>query len=186
MTQQPRLSEKLIDALFVRMQAIFGHLWGSRYTSPAVLVAARAEWAYALADMSGDDLARGLRRCATDLDQPPTLAQFRKLCKPAPALHRPAPALPHIKAKPETVAAAAAEVRGLTKDRPRRSVLNGGGWAGYQHDLAEAKRQGMTEAEFIRRRLEENGFDMQREATLLRCGASIRYDVNSPLREGEK
>ena len=186
MTAQPRLSEKLVDALFVRMQAIYGHLWGSRDPTPAVLIAARAEWAYALADMSGDDLARGLRACAAELEQPPTLPTFRKLCRPvvAPAMHRPPPALPHVKAKPETVAAAAAEVRNLSKDRPRRSVLNGGGWEGYQRDLAEAKRHGMTEAEFIRQRLESNGFDMTREASLLRCGASIRYDVNSPLREG--
>ena len=62
------------------MEDRYGDLWASRYGAfPRSRV--KATWAEDLADLSRDELARGVAACKS-ARFPPTLAEFRSLCRP--------------------------------------------------------------------------------------------------------
>lgn len=97
-------SEKVIERLWSHMAMIYGHRWSTQYgTSPP------AAWRLGLAELSADEIKRGMDACVTTGDGwPPNLPEFRKLCLDTsavvPACHRPAKpfaALP----KPEKITA---------------------------------------------------------------------------------
>ena len=178
-----RLSERVVDRLFVRLTSIYGHLWASQYSEPRTLIAARAEWAHALGDFTLDQIADGINRSTAAYERPPTLPQFKKLCarpkvEPLHVTYQPMPSVP---ADPARVASAIAEARKGLSNMPLRSVLNADGWAGWLRDLAMAKSRGINERDFERQRLEANGYTMQREAALKTHAARISYNINSPL-----
>lgn len=75
------LGNRLIEKLFQKMEDRYGSLWVSRYGSlPRERV--KRTWAEDLADMTHNELALGMNRCR-DLKWPPTLPEFRELCRPA-------------------------------------------------------------------------------------------------------
>ncbi|WP_454737610.1 hypothetical protein [Cupriavidus necator] len=107
------LPEHWLDSLFSRMEASYGSrfadMWGG-----TDLRAVKRQWAIDLCDLSPEELRAGvaaLRSC----DWPPSLPEFRKLCRPGRAYRSSAQALPPpaAKASPERVAAALEQVRAL-------------------------------------------------------------------------
>lgn len=80
-TPEPQPSD-VMDRLNVRMTEIFGSRWTSQYPRAAL-----DTWAKGLADMTRDQLARGVNACvAGALEWPPTLPEFRKLCLTIPGM----------------------------------------------------------------------------------------------------
>lgn len=70
-----------MSELWRRMTAIYGHKWASAYGETD----ADDTWAIGLHDVSPEQLAEGLRGCLERTDPwPPTLPEFRALCKPEP------------------------------------------------------------------------------------------------------
>lgn len=74
------LPEAWIKRLFERMEDRYGTMWADRY-GPFPRERVMATWAADLADMSRDELARGVTACL-DRPYPPTLPEFRALCRP--------------------------------------------------------------------------------------------------------
>lgn len=73
------LTERDIDALWLRMAQMFGHRWASSYGTAD----RGALWRRGLDGLAPADLAVGLQACmAQALDWPPTLPQFRAMCRP--------------------------------------------------------------------------------------------------------
>lgn len=93
------------------MTDLFGHRWASAYgPEPS------ETWAVGLEDLSDGELRAGLAACLSwTEDWPPTLPQFRALCRPPPppACHRIVPALPRPPADPARAARALAEIRAI-------------------------------------------------------------------------
>ncbi len=75
------LPDAWIERIFQRMEDRYGALWADRYGAfPRARV--MRSWAEDLADMSRDELTRGVAACR-DRKFPPTLPEFRELCRPA-------------------------------------------------------------------------------------------------------
>lgn len=73
------LSERDIDALWLRMAQMFGHRWASSYGAAD----RGGMWRKGLDGLTQADVAIGLRACMeAAMDWPPTLPQFRALCRP--------------------------------------------------------------------------------------------------------
>ncbi len=73
---------KRIDSLFLRLAAIYGHVWRSLYKSEEFLAFTKSEWSLALAKF--DDsivLDKALMNCLTNWEYPPTLPQYIECCK---------------------------------------------------------------------------------------------------------
>lgn len=75
-----KLSESLVERLWQRMLAMFGHTWHSQYGRSPEGIAAET-WASGLAGLSGAQLAEGLRACfAEGREWPPSAPRFRAMC----------------------------------------------------------------------------------------------------------
>lgn len=74
------LADSWVENIFQRMEDRYGSLWADRYGSfPRDRV--KRTWAKDLADLSRDELVRGVAACR-DAKFPPTLAEFRAMCRP--------------------------------------------------------------------------------------------------------
>ena len=91
------LDDEWVGKLFLILQTRYGHKWLSAYPPGRTLDIALGEWALGLAGFSADEIKHGLD--SWDCEWPPTLPQFREVCrpKPTPAAHRDHP---HRKALP--------------------------------------------------------------------------------------
>lgn len=71
----------MIEHLFARLTAYYGARFAGMWhcCDPELM---RSVWAEELSDLSVDELSRGLAACR-DLTHPPTLPEFRRLCRPA-------------------------------------------------------------------------------------------------------
>lgn len=104
--------------LWARMAAIYGHKWVSAHGDSDIT---RDTWQRGLKDLTTAELATGLRAVVTRPDPwPPSLPEFRALCRPPPpeqahVLYR---ALPKPKPNPESAASALNSVR----DRMRQGL----------------------------------------------------------------
>ena len=75
---RPTIKQSHIDRLWEHMSATFGHKWISSYG-----VAPSETWLAGLIDMTPEELKTGLLTCLTwEQEWPPTLPQFRNLCRP--------------------------------------------------------------------------------------------------------
>lgn len=75
------LPDAWIERIFQRMEDRYGALWADRYGAfPRERV--KRSWAEDLADLTRDELARGVS-ATRDRKFPPTLPEFRELCRPA-------------------------------------------------------------------------------------------------------
>ena len=74
------LPDTWVERLFQRMEDRYGDLWANRYGAfPRDRV--KRSWAEDLGDLSRDELARGVDACR-GAKLPPTLPEFRALCRP--------------------------------------------------------------------------------------------------------
>jgi len=109
-------SETRAANLFLHMTRIFGHSWTAKYGDQDDGV-----WAAAVADLSADQIKRGLRLTLTDWRDsfPPTPGQFRELAmRVEPAAHRiipPTRRIGKMAASDETVQEGLAAMRDLVK-----------------------------------------------------------------------
>lgn len=92
------LTPRHIDALWERMVRIYGRRWTDNFGE-----ADDGTWLVGLFDVKPEDIARGLDRCRTrESPWPPTLPEFRAMCKPVAApYHRPSPRIPRPPSNPE-------------------------------------------------------------------------------------
>ncbi len=82
-TPSTPLPFELIERLFDRLAGMYGHRFTDMWSGidPETV---KSTWAAGLAGFNQDDLVRGFRACQ-GRDWPPTLPEFRKLCRPPPA-----------------------------------------------------------------------------------------------------
>lgn len=74
-----------VDALWARMLALFGHTWASQYGTVPEGIAADT-WASALAGITPEQLADGLRNCVAEgREFPPSAGRFRAMCLGVPS-----------------------------------------------------------------------------------------------------
>jgi hypothetical protein len=78
--EQHALPEKWAQRIFVRMSAIYGHLWTSRHGNEETWQVARREWAQALAGLDAKQIDHGIVQCRSSYKMPPTLPEFIELC----------------------------------------------------------------------------------------------------------
>lgn len=75
-----RLPDAWVERLFARLTAIYGARLADLWRG-ADLEEVKEVWAVELADLTGEEIARGLAACR-DRKFPPTLPEFRELCRP--------------------------------------------------------------------------------------------------------
>ena len=70
-----------IDRLFLRLAAMYGHVWRSLYKSEEFLAFTKNEWLGNLARFEDSILDKALMNCLNTWDYPPTVPQFIEGCK---------------------------------------------------------------------------------------------------------
>ncbi len=70
-----------IDKLFLRLAAIYGHVWRSLYKSDQFLAFTKNEWLEGLKKFEDNILDKALLSYRTNGEYPPTLPQFVECCK---------------------------------------------------------------------------------------------------------
>ena len=72
----------MVEVLFAKMAAIYGVKFADQWAG-IDLVAIKATWAEALAELDGSEIAAGLRQLVRNGSPfPPTLPEFYALCRP--------------------------------------------------------------------------------------------------------
>lgn len=101
-----------IDRIFTKLTLVYGREFTARWDSVGVPIeAVKADWAHELDgfDKWPEAIAHALQNLPPD--RPPTVLQFRALCRAAPA--KELPQLPAPKADPARVKAELAKLRAL-------------------------------------------------------------------------
>ena len=73
--------DKRIDTLFMRLGAIYGHIWWSNYQNERALAFAQKEWSEALQRFDNRTIKESLLKFREQKSFPPTLPQFVESCK---------------------------------------------------------------------------------------------------------
>lgn len=81
--------DKRIDRLFLRLGAIYGHIWFSTYKNEYLLKITKEEWTDALQPFDTSILKDALLRIREHNPYPPTLPQFIECCKALRNRHQP-------------------------------------------------------------------------------------------------
>ncbi len=71
-----------ITTLFLRFQGIWLDKWARCIPSAEILECAKRDWRIALAGFTGQEIRRGIDYARDNLDWPPSIAEFKKLCRP--------------------------------------------------------------------------------------------------------
>lgn len=71
---------KRIDQLFLRLTAIYGHLWRSLYKNDEFLAYTKREWRSGLEKFDGVVIGKALLYCRQHESYPPSLPLFIELC----------------------------------------------------------------------------------------------------------
>ena len=83
--EKPRLLTSLLDNLWVRMAAAFGHAWVSQYGSSPQGVTGDT-WSAALSGLNGEQIANGIRAAINEGKEfPPSVGRFKSLCLGVPS-----------------------------------------------------------------------------------------------------
>ena len=109
------LTETHVRLLWERMAKIYGHKWVSSFGA-----ADDDTWLMGLRDVTPQQIGIGLERCRTRPEPwPPTLPEFRALCKSAGApYHPPFPRLPKPPANPEIAGRELNKMKQLLRKSP--------------------------------------------------------------------
>ena len=126
------LPQPWVDRIFDKLTLVYGHHFIGRWAGMK-LDAVKADWGHTL-----DGLERhpeAIRHALQNLpsEKPPTVLQFRDLCRLAP--EAPAPALPNVKADPARVAEALARMRASPEGKGGRDWA----WRLRERELQGAK-----------------------------------------------
>ncbi|MGQ3892049.1 Vir protein [Legionella sp. CNM-4043-24] len=70
-----------MDSLFLRLAAMYGHIWRSLYKSEEFLAFTKNEWAEGLMRFDDAIIEKSLAHCCNHWEYPPTLPQFVECCK---------------------------------------------------------------------------------------------------------
>ena len=70
-----------IDSLFLRLAAMYGHIWRSLYKSDAFLAFTKSEWLDGLIRFEDKVIEKTLMTCLNNWELPPTLPQFVESCR---------------------------------------------------------------------------------------------------------
>lgn len=73
------LPDKWVRALFARLEIRYGDGWSRKWAAIPDMALVHADWARQLAGTSGEAIAHALRHLPDDA--PPTVGQFRALCR---------------------------------------------------------------------------------------------------------
>ena len=73
--------KKRIDNLFLKLAAMYGHVWKSLYKSDEFLAFTKDEWLNALARFDDEIITKALLYSRNHYEYPPTLPQFIECCK---------------------------------------------------------------------------------------------------------
>lgn len=73
--------KKRIDNLFLKLAAMYGHVWKSLYKSDEFLAFTKDEWLNALARFDDEIITKTLLYSRNHYEYPPTLPQFIECCK---------------------------------------------------------------------------------------------------------
>lgn len=70
-----------MDRFFIRMQAIYRHLWSGAFTSEAMMRQAQKEWldTFYRANLTGKQINEGIIRCKQTFERPPSPKEFLAL-----------------------------------------------------------------------------------------------------------
>ena len=71
----------VIEGLFLRLAAIYGHVWKSLYKHDELLEFNKLEWLDALAPYEESIIDKALQYCLSHWEYPPTLPQFLACCR---------------------------------------------------------------------------------------------------------
>lgn len=76
------LHRDLVDLLFLRISAMFGHSWSSRHTSNEAWEVTKDEWASGLAGIKIENIKKALDQLRSEnIEFPPSLPSFISRCK---------------------------------------------------------------------------------------------------------
>ena len=92
MEANEHIPQAWMERLFLRLTTIYGSMKMSSFFGDCPQADVIDSWRTGLEGFSGEQIAAGLRRCLdAHPDWPPTLGEFRALCRPpaTPAAHRP-------------------------------------------------------------------------------------------------
>lgn len=78
-------TKRLVNMVFARFKAIYGHRFESTYGDKMSLDIARREWGYCLIGYSEQQLAKALHTCKLTFAWPPAIAEFVALLLPSAA-----------------------------------------------------------------------------------------------------
>ena len=73
--------KKRIHNLFLRLAAIYGHVWKSLYKSDEFLTFTKNEWLDGLKEYEDSTIDKALLNCRNQWEYPPSLPQFIEGCK---------------------------------------------------------------------------------------------------------
>ena len=73
--------KRRIDSLFLRLAAMYGHIWRSLYKSDAFLAFTKSEWLDGLIRFEDNIIEKTVMTCLNHWELPPTLPQFVDACK---------------------------------------------------------------------------------------------------------
>lgn len=78
-------TKRLVNMVFARFKAIYGHRFESTYGDKLSLDIARREWGYCLQGYTEQQLAKALHTCKLTFAWPPAIAEFITMLLPSPA-----------------------------------------------------------------------------------------------------
>ena len=73
--------DQRIKRLFIRLAAIYGHLWNNLYQHEEFTQLSQQEWQNGLKSFDNATLGRALERCCVSMNYPPTLPMFIEICR---------------------------------------------------------------------------------------------------------
>ena len=80
-SKEATLHERVIETLFIRFAAIYGHAWSSLHKEGRFIETFKREWADALSKFDKTIIRDALIYCRSRYRLPPTLPEFMECCK---------------------------------------------------------------------------------------------------------
>lgn len=150
-----------VDRIFEKLALIYGREFTGRWESCGASIAdVKTDWAHELAGYQHWPEAIAYALANVPADRPPTVLQFREICRKAPP--KALPRLPEPKADPERVRQELAKLEPLRARAVAGRVMDHKAWAKRllaRHDAGE--KLNPTVLRFAREALERPGSDRE-------------------------